>query len=196
MFDSLGVESWHDTLAKARTLLKAGMRRPTALAHIVASKIWIHEYDYEEAIAAARRAIAMDPNNPDAHEALAIAHVWNGQPSAAIKEIEIAVRRDPHYPAVYLGVFGLAEFALGNFDRAAQYFERRRTRNPQTGVSLSHLLAAYGQLGRIDDGVQGRHDCLDYRVAGAVIRSTSRSNGRLRMRLRMCLRLCVIHRRE
>jgi len=140
--------SWYGARFRAEKYLQTAMKNPTALSHQVASKLHVDQHEYEEAIAEAQRAIALDPNDSDSYLAMAYALIHAGKPEEALDFVEKAMRLDPYYPAYYLFVLGLAHFSMERFEEAATLFERALKRNPIDYVPLIHLAAAYGHLGR------------------------------------------------
>ncbi len=103
---------------------------------------------HEEAIAEAQRAIALDPNDANSYLAMAYALIYAGRPEEAVDFVKKAMRLDPHYPAYYLFIHGLAHFGTEQFAGAAALFQRALKRNPENYVPLIPLSAAYGHLGR------------------------------------------------
>ncbi len=144
---SLGV-SWFEARLQAERYLQRAMNNPTSLVHQVASKMQTDRHEHEEAIAKAQRAIALDPNDANSYLAMAYALIYAGRPKEALDFVEKAMRLDPHYPAYYLFVLGLAQFGMEQFEAAANSFERALKRNPENYMPLIHLAAAYGHLGR------------------------------------------------
>ncbi|MFX1555589.1 MAG: tetratricopeptide repeat protein [Promethearchaeota archaeon] len=110
----------------------------------------MHTYlrEFEEGIAEAQRAIALDPNDANSYRSMAWALIYAGRPKEALDFVQKAMRLDPHYPAVYLLDLGLANFHMEQFEEAATFFERAFKRNPENYWSLMLLAAAYGHLGR------------------------------------------------
>jgi TolB-like protein/Flp pilus assembly protein TadD len=144
---SLGV-SWRKTKERADAYLEKAMKNPNSLAYLVAAKIDISSFEHENAITAAERAIALDPNDANSYMAMAYALIYDGRPKEALGYIKKAMRLDPHYPAYNLFVLGLAHFGLENFEAAVTYFERAVKRNPENYVTLIPLAAAYAHLQR------------------------------------------------
>jgi TolB-like protein/Flp pilus assembly protein TadD len=135
----------------AKKTMKSAMKNPTSLAHWLASQISLEYREHEKAIAEAERAIAIDPNEPDNHIQMARALIFIGRPKEAFDFVKRAMRLDPHYPAYYLFVFGLAHFAEGELEEAVSLFERTDSLNPEFRWHRAPLAAAYGHLGRIQE---------------------------------------------
>ncbi|MFQ5961708.1 MAG: adenylate/guanylate cyclase domain-containing protein [Candidatus Methylomirabilales bacterium] len=143
---SLGI-SWFGARTQADEYLQMAMNNPTPLTYQVASKMLTDWHDHGEAIDMAERAIALDPNDANSYLAMAYTLIYAGRPEEAFKFVESAMRLDPHYPAYYLFVLGLAHFGTQQFEEAATLFERALKRNPINNVPLIHLAASYGHLG-------------------------------------------------
>jgi adenylate cyclase len=107
-------EAWELT----KKTLQMAMKYPTSQAHLLASQISLEYRKYEKAIAEAERAMAIDPNEPDNHVQMAKALVFVGRQGEAFAFVKRAMRLDPHYPAYYLFVLGLAHFAVGELKEA------------------------------------------------------------------------------
>jgi tetratricopeptide (TPR) repeat protein len=127
------------------------MKDPTALAHQAAALTLIYNRLFSEAVTAAENARTLDPN--DAYNYFIMAKILNyaGQSEKAIDFAKRAMRLDPHYPADYLIVLGESNFALGNLEEAAIYFEKSQARSPQDRPNktlLENLIATYSHLGR------------------------------------------------
>jgi len=150
--ESLGLRgSSHEPRFRAEQFLAKAMQNPTPLAHQVASAMFLHAQQYEEAIAEAQRAIALGPNDADSYVALAGALSLAGKAEEALSWVERAMRLNPHFPPYYLYQLGLAQFGMEQFDEAAVSLERATTLNPDDRWSYRLLLAAYGLLGRSED---------------------------------------------
>jgi TolB-like protein/DNA-binding winged helix-turn-helix (wHTH) protein/Tfp pilus assembly protein PilF len=71
------------------------------------------------AMAAANRALVIDPGLAEAHAALAYSNLYDWNWAAAAQEFERALRLDPNYPSAHLW-FAHYLSARGQFDRALQ----------------------------------------------------------------------------
>jgi TolB-like protein/Flp pilus assembly protein TadD len=123
---------------------------PTPLALVIASDMLMWRGQHEEAIAQAKRAIKLAPN--DAYSLLKLAEilVYAGHPQESLKYGALAARLDPRGLARQLYIQGLAEFGMDRFDKAAETLEKAFETNPEITKSLTILVAAYGYLGRKD----------------------------------------------
>ena len=108
---------------------------------------------FPRALAAAQRAVALDPSSAEAHTSLAFAtFYWNWDGIAAEREFKRAIELDPnfarahHWYATFLS-------AVGRFPEALDQIEQARTLDP----SSTALLADKGWLlylsGKTDEGV-------------------------------------------
>ena len=102
----------------------------------------------EEARTEAGQAISLDPNDPEAHIAMALALIISGEPQEALNFVAAAKRLNPSYPAHYDMAQAIALFAAGQLPEAAttlnQSFERNADATGALGV-LASVLALSGQ---------------------------------------------------
>ena len=132
----------------ASSYLAEAKKRPSSLAHIVATHINLSEGRYEAAITEAARAIALDPNDPEAHMAMAWVMVATGRPQAALGFIQTAMRLNPSYPGHYALARGMALFATGALEETAGVLEEAMKRSPDATELAPPLAATYAHLGR------------------------------------------------
>jgi len=102
---------------------------------------------HEEAIVAARRAVALGPNSAEAHVQLGNILNWSGQPTDGINQIETAMRLNPHYPFYYLFYLGHSHYLLGDNEKATELMERVVTRAPHFLPVRRHLAVLYAEAG-------------------------------------------------
>jgi TolB-like protein/class 3 adenylate cyclase/Flp pilus assembly protein TadD len=126
-------------------------KRESSLTAVAASQIHLYNNRHEKALTEAARAIALDPNDPEAHVAMALALITTGKPEAGSKFIETALRLNPNHPTYYVLAHGMAHFALYDLERAARILSDALDRNPDA-MELAPLLAAtYAHLDRRSD---------------------------------------------
>jgi TolB-like protein len=97
-------------------------------------------------IAAARRAVVLDPLNRDSHYNLGSSLYRARQNSEAIAALQDALALDPEDP-FSLAFRGLAYYALGDFENARASCESK----PDDGLSQQCLAVTYDKLGRHAD---------------------------------------------
>jgi TolB-like protein/class 3 adenylate cyclase len=139
-----------DAPDRAKRYLTKAMRRPTPLAHQVASEMLWRNRRYDKAIKEAKLAVGLNPNAASGYGALAEALIIGGRPKAAVQFIERAMRLDPH-SATNLYLLGLANFGLGRMEKAVPLFKRGLKRSPFSKWWHVPLAAAYAHLGREQD---------------------------------------------
>jgi TolB-like protein len=142
---SLGM-SHTEASAKARRHLEEALKNPTPLAHRIAARMHFRAERWDEAIAEAERAIALDANDPDGYVAMSKVLVRVGRPAEGLEFIDTAMRLDPQ--SDHLQRLGEAQFHLERYDEAAATLLRAAKRNPGVAYNFLYLAAAYGQLGR------------------------------------------------
>lgn len=105
---------------------------------------------HDEAVAAARRWIEVEPGNAEAYANLAGMLHFAGEPERVAGLIEKAKRLNPYYPFYYTLYVGQACFILHRFEDAAATIKRAIAHNPQSLPAQFFLAAAYGQMGKTD----------------------------------------------
>ena len=120
---------------------------PTSLGNAAISKIHLKRGQHDDALAAAARALALGPNDPEAHLAMAWALITTGRPEDGIVSIEAAMRLEPRRPSHYAQALGVAHFAAGRPKEAAHILANALQRNPSAIMLAPPLAAAYVRLG-------------------------------------------------
>ncbi|MFZ1427027.1 MAG: adenylate/guanylate cyclase domain-containing protein, partial [Geminicoccaceae bacterium] len=118
------------TCELASRYLDEAKRHPSAWTHVVAAHVNLHLLEYEAAFTEAARALALDPNDPEASVAMAWVMLTTGRPQAALDFIRTAMRLNPGYPSHYALARGLALFSLGALAEAARVLEEALERSP------------------------------------------------------------------
>jgi TolB-like protein len=132
----------------ARHYLQMAMKKPTSVAHQVASLFALYRRQQESAIAEAGKALALEPNDITSHLTMGRALIYAGRPQEATNFIKKAMLLDPHNIALPLYYLGLVHFCLGKLDEAASFCERALTHNPELMSSAIVLAATYARIGR------------------------------------------------
>jgi len=106
----------------ARTAVDLDPRLPFAYSVLCWVQMWRKQL--EASVAAGWKAVAMDPNNADAHVFLCYALSAGGRGEEALHNIEKAMRLNPHPSALYQLVLGICYFVLEEYDKALAAFKR------------------------------------------------------------------------
>jgi adenylate cyclase len=106
---------------------------------------------HDEALAAARRSLEIDPNYADGLGQLAFILNYSGRPKEGLETVQRAMPLNPLYDFNYLYVIGQSHFYLAAYDAAATAFEDVIERNPAFIGGHKMLAATYARMGRIDD---------------------------------------------
>ena len=142
---SVGV-TYPEAYERTKLHLKEAFKSPTPLAHRIAAMMHSRAKRWDEAMAEAERAIALDPNDPNGYEIMSRLLVRGGRAAEGLAFIEKAIRLDPQ--SDYLFRLGDAQFQAERYEEAAATFLRGTKRNPSEKYDFLLLAAAYGHLGR------------------------------------------------
>jgi adenylate cyclase len=118
---------------------------------------WVHAYvlllhgEFEQALAEARYAVALDPNYADGYGLLAFIHVAMGEAREALAAMERAVSLNPRYSVQYHSVLGATYLLLDRYDDAVRVLTEGVLQNHSFLRNHVLLAAAYGKQGRLDD---------------------------------------------
>jgi adenylate cyclase len=142
-------------LARKRAYENAGralqLNPDLSLPYAMLAILQVVDERYEEAIASARRAVALGPGDVEAHVALGYVYLVAGQFAEAAAAIDTALKLDPNLSPVDRQVAGLVFFFNGENDRAIATLERARADAPGAVNILVAVAAAYARAGRISD---------------------------------------------
>ncbi len=143
----LGMSNPHAKHVASRYLEQA-KKYPTALGHAALSLLHLLHGRQGDALNEAARAISLDPNEPEAHIAMAWVLIPEGKPDEALKFIEAAMWLNPNYPSHYVMARGMAYFAKADFELVTSEFRARLEQEPQAKDLAPSLASAYALLGR------------------------------------------------
>jgi TolB-like protein/class 3 adenylate cyclase/thioredoxin-like negative regulator of GroEL len=150
---------WHEELGTtpgsafdtAMAFLTKGESNSSSLTNVAMSQLSLYDGEHDTAFTEAARAIALDPNDPEAQVAMGLAMITTGRPEAGLEFVETALRLSPSHPNHYILAQALAFFAMNDMARAAEALDTALERDP-SAVDLAPLLAAsYAHLGRRED---------------------------------------------
>jgi TolB-like protein/DNA-binding winged helix-turn-helix (wHTH) protein/Flp pilus assembly protein TadD len=137
--------------AAARTALQ--LDGALAEAHVSMGRIMFgYDWDWSAAENHFRRALAIDPNNRDAHYFSGMLFMALGRFADAITHMERAERLDPLSAAVQSG-FGRVLYRAHRFDDAIVHLNDAIELEPQTPGNYHRLADVYEEIGKYDEAL-------------------------------------------
>ena len=137
-----------EAVRRVHKYLKLAMKGPTVLAYEVATEMHVRYKDFEKAIAEAKRAVSLNPNDPEANFAMGRSLTFAGRHKEAVESLKRAMRLDPFYQDTFGYLLGISYFHMLQFEKAATLCERSFKGNPENEHPLVFLAASYAHLGR------------------------------------------------
>lgn len=139
---------------------------------------------FDAAIEGVNRAVAKSPNDALGWLYLARVLVAEERSEEAEKAIRHAMRLNPFYPVLYLGVLGRALVHRGKAQEALAVFKEAVSRQPNSVPAHLHLAGLYSSLGQMDAARAEVAEVLrfdpKYRLAAAGSFYVSSNEGRKR----------------
>jgi adenylate cyclase len=157
----------------ARAAIAAGADDAPALA-MAGFTIGVVEHDYDTALDALDRSLALSPSSALALGFSAIIRAWKGEDATAVAHAETGIRLSPYDPLIYLPYVGLAyaHFFTGRFEEAASAAGRASQANPRFSVPCIFQTAALVLLGRDAEAAASARHLLElepgFRIAPLV----------------------------
>lgn len=148
----LHAETRKAALRHARAAIEAGGDDAMALA-MGGFVIGVVERDYQVALDALDRSIALSPSSALAFGFSSIIRAWRGDDATAIAQATMGIRLSPYDPLIYLPNVGLAFAQLfsENFEEAASAASRAASANPRFSVPRYLHVAALVGMGKQDE---------------------------------------------
>ncbi len=134
-------------LITAQKAVEADDKLP--LAHARLAWAFFSTRQHAKAIASARRAVALGPNDAEAFAQLGNILNWSGKPIEGKQNIEKAMRLNPFYPYYYLFYLGQSHYLRGENERAIELMNRVITRAPTFLPVRRHLAVLYIEQGEL-----------------------------------------------
>ena len=122
-------------------------RRPGG-AHSLLGIIYLLKWQYEKAIAEAKKAVALVPSNSWANGILGAFLAYADRPDEAVSVSENALRLNPFPTGWELGFAGIAYHVAGSYKEALACLKKGQERNPRNIWSYIYQAGIYGHIGR------------------------------------------------
>lgn len=107
--------------------------------------------DYDEAIAASEKAIALAPNQAESLALAAATFNKSGEPARSFDLIRKAMRLCPLYPSWYLSILAMACRLLRRNETAVAVYKEAIKRNPENSIEQIGLAVSLAELDRGED---------------------------------------------
>lgn len=108
-----------------------------------------HEWDFDGAERAYKKAIELDPNSSRAHELYGVFLSFMGRADEAIAEIKIAIDLDPKSPVINR-LYGQFLYFARRYDEAIVQLERTHEIDPNFPTNYNWLINSYKMKGEDD----------------------------------------------
>jgi len=148
-FSSDPEQSLRTGLEIAERAVRMDEEEPVCHFALGAAYMWTKQLD--KAQEQAERAIALSPNSADGLRMTAHIQIFSGDPATALENLDVYMKKDPHYPDMALQLVADARFALGQYEEAIAAIEKRLARNPHSETAYALLASCYGHLGRPEE---------------------------------------------
>ena len=120
-----------------------------ARPHGILSLIYSTKREYDKAVAAGERAVALDPNGADVHAWYGVSLYLGGRPlGEALAMLQKAIRLNPFGPAWYFWNLGNVLRDTGRLEEAVLAFKKAIQRAPDSFMAHINLTATYSMMGR------------------------------------------------
>ena len=125
-----------------------GLDPSLPLVYEALGNIYVFRKQYDEALAAIKQWIEIEPGNADAYANLAAILHFSGEPEQVAPLIEKAIRLNPFYPFYYTLYIGQAYLMMQRYEDAVETLKRSAMRNPEALPAHLYLAACYGHMGK------------------------------------------------
>ena len=140
--------------------LRSTEGKPSVRAHSLAARMFQRQRRFDEAMAEARRAVELGPNDSGAHAALIENLIYAGDAEQALEWIEKSLPLDPVAPGEMLFLKGMALLTLGRPEEAVVAIDDARRHNRQQSRYAAIQAVAFAELGRLREAEIALSDYL------------------------------------
>ena len=142
-----------ESLARAEQLAERALTLDDrhSFAHLAMGMVRREQRRHTDALAAAARAVVLDPNYSNAIVAMASILCYAGKTENTLELIQKAAGLNTRNPINYQYQMGQCYFAMGRYGEAIEALEQALDRNRLSHRGHLLLAASYAQAGRLDD---------------------------------------------
>jgi adenylate cyclase len=144
-----------ESLAEAATSAHAALAADPleALAYAALGFVLAAGGKHDEALAMCSKSIELNPSQAFGYHVLCVVRIFLGEPEAAIKAIETAMRISPNDVVLYvwLSLLSTGHYLARNYEKAVEVASLAVQRGPHYPLGWRGLASALGQLGRSDE---------------------------------------------
>lgn len=157
----LGWTHWDDAFHGWSESREESLRRAVELAqralalddtdpviHLLWGAIYLQQRRYDEAIAEGEKSVALGPNQDLPHFMLAMYLTHTGRSKEALPLMKKAMRLNPYYSSMYLGLLGNIYIEIEEYEKAVEAFQVLIVREPHRIEGHLGLAIAYIRQGR------------------------------------------------
>ena len=182
----LWTENPRDALAEAMTSARAALAADPleSSAYAALGFVLAVTGKHDEALAMCSKGIELNPSLAFGYHVLCVTRMCLGEPEAAIKAIETAIRISPNDVVlpVWLALLSTGHYLARNYEKAAEVASLAVQRGPSYPLGWRCLANALGQLGRLDEAREALEQFLARmpgftRAGGAFLAALSRRSG-------------------
>src|ERR1043166_1777548 len=148
-------------------------------AHGVLGLIRVLRGEFDGAIAAARRGVALQPNGAESMALLAFVLSWAGETAEAARTAERDIGFCPLHSPWYLDTLGHARHLLRQFDPSIAAYRQAIAHLPDYVMPRIGLAACYAEMGRLPEAREQAREVLRIWPDFSIERHTGMSRYRL-----------------
>ncbi len=147
---AMGGRAPQESIAKALKLVKKALEMDEfdSQSHTLLGSLYLVMRQYEKAIAAGERAVALNPNGAFEHDMLGNTLNFSGRPDEAIGHLKQALRLNPFPDYYYFRHLGQSYMQKGQYDQALAEYRKALHRSPDSKPVHIYLVVIYILLDR------------------------------------------------
>jgi Tfp pilus assembly protein PilF len=157
--DPKGTTAHNNTTAPAQHVSQLNHFHQNTGAQLSVAIKYHQSGDLKRAEALYRQVLRLEPNNTDALHFLGVIAYQVGKSDAAVKLIDMAIKKNPSVPTYYNNL-GIAYQAQQDYGKATECYERALSLNPSFHEAFNNLGKAYKDQGIVDDALRCFQEAL------------------------------------